>query len=204
MARLRVSASDIDSFRYFMAAEDGDLGDLLARLRRQTPPSEAMLAGTALHKALETGEAGTLTEIECDGYHFDIAFDGQLDLSPTRETKATRDYEIGGHVITLVGKVDGIHGRRIEDHKFTSRYDAERFLGGYQWRTYLELFDADRFRWNVFEGREVGERHYTITNFHQLGMSRYPGMGDDVVRELGRYVEFAERHLPEMYGREPA
>jgi len=199
MAAIRVSASDIDSFRYFMADEDGDLADLLSRLRREAPPTEAMLAGTALHGALERCEAGDLTEIEADGFRFTLDFDGELDLAPTREVKATRLYDVGAHTVTLVGKVDAVHGRRIEDHKFTSRYDPERFLNSYQWRIYLDLFGADQFRWNVFEGREIGDRHYTITNFQKLPMWRYPGLADDVRQELTRFVDFAAQHLPEKF-----
>ncbi|MGA0595651.1 hypothetical protein [Enterovirga sp. CN4-39] len=197
MAAIRVSASDIDSFRYFMADEEGDLAGLLARLRRQEPPSEAMLAGTALHAALETCRDGSMDEVVSDGFRFTFAFDEELDIPPTREMKATREYEIGGHAVTLVGKVDAVLGRRIDDHKFTSRYDPERFLGSYQWRIYLDIFGADLFRWNVFEGRETGDRHYTINHLHKLTMHRYPGMGDDIQRELSAFVEFLSVHMPE-------
>lgn len=199
MAAIRVSASDIDSFRYFMADEDGDLSALLAQLRREEPPTEAMLAGTALHGALERCAGGDLTEIEADGFRFVFAFDGELDLAATREVKATREYDVAGHTVTLVGKVDAVHGRRIEDHKFTSRYDPERFLNSYQWRAYLDLFDADLFRWNVFEGRETGDRHYTIGKFEKLSMWRYPGLADDVRQELARFVDFAAQHMPEKF-----
>jgi hypothetical protein len=197
MALLRVSVSEIDSFRYFMADEDGDLSSLLARLRREEPPTEAMQAGTALHAALETCRDGSLDEVISDGFRFTFAFDEELDLPQSREMKATREYGIDGHTVTLVGKVDAVLGRRIDDHKFTSRYDAERFLGSYQWRAYLDLFDADQFRWNVFEGRETGERHYTITNLHKLTMHRYPDMEADLRRQLSAFVDFVSAHMPE-------
>jgi len=199
MPSIRVSATDIDAFRYFMADEEADLPALLARLRREEPPSESMLAGTALHKALENSADGSLDEIESDGYHFVFAFEDELDLPAIRELKATSEYRIGDAVVTLVGKVDAVHGRRIDDHKFTSRYDAERFLGSYQWRVYLELFEADEFRWNVFEGRETDAKRYTISNFHKLTMRRYPGMRDDIIRELEAYVAFARVHMPERF-----
>ena len=37
---LRVSASDLDAFRYFMNNEEAELSDLLAQLRRETPPTQ--------------------------------------------------------------------------------------------------------------------------------------------------------------------
>ena len=199
MLTLRVSATDLDAYRRFRDNEDVELEDLLAQLRRESPPTEAMMAGTALHSALEMLADGEHQSIAIDGYQFDFEADGEVDIPPIREMKATRDYLVSGVLVTLVGKVDAIHGRRVDDHKFTSRYDAERFLNGYQWRVYLEVFGADEFRWNVFEGRARPEadRHYVITSIHQLTMHRYPGIAEDVEREVAEFVDFARVHLPE-------
>lgn len=199
MKTLRVSASDIDALRYFLADDEAELADLLAQLRRETPPTEAMAAGTALHAALEVCQPGTHGELSADGYTFEFRADGEIDLPEIREIKATREYEVDGCLMTLVGKVDAIHGRRVDDHKFTSRYDAERFLGSYQWRVYLDVFGADEFRWNVFEGRQdtSDPKRYVIYNVHQLTMHRYPGMDADVRRALQTFLDFARQHLPE-------
>ena len=199
MQTLRTSASDIDALRYYMAHEDADLAELLASLRREKPPTEAMLAGTALHTALENCAHGDHPELRAEGYTFELVCEGELDLPEIRELKATRDYEIDGCLVTLVGKVDGLHGRRIDDHKFTSRYDAERFMGSMQWRIYLEVFGADEFRWNVFEGRQstYDPQRYIIHSLHRLHMHRYPGMGDDVERAVAQFLNFARVHLPE-------
>ncbi|MCB2080936.1 MAG: hypothetical protein KDE55_24950, partial [Novosphingobium sp.] len=199
MDTLRVSATDIDALRYYRDSEDGDLSELLARLRREAPPTEAMLAGTALHKALETAADGTVKGFAADGFTFSFETEAEVDLPAIREMKATREYEIGGCLVTLVGKVDALHGKRIDDHKFTSRFDPERFLNSYQWRIYLDIFDADEFRWNVFEGRESASKNYLITGVHPLTMYRYPGMADDIARALRAYVEFAWHFLPERF-----
>ncbi len=207
MQTLRVSASDVDAWRYFLANEDAELADLLAQLRRETGQTEAMRAGTALHKALELSEPGNHGELKADGYTFAFKADGEIDLPEIREVKATRDYEIDGCLVTLVGKVDAIHGKRIDDHKFTGRYDCERFMNSYQWRVYLDVFDADALRWNIFEGRPLPDdpTWYNINAVHRLTMHRYPGLGDDVRRELARFVDFARAHLPEKFGKvEPA
>lgn len=199
MNTLRVSATDIDAHRRYRAEEDVELADLLAQLRRESPPTESMMAGTALHAALENAEPGDFARLSADGYAFDFDTEGEIDLPSIREMKATREYEIAGTLVTLVGKVDAIHGRRVDDHKFTAQYDAERYMGSYPWRVYLEVFGADEFRWNIFEGREDGPKSYVIRNIHKLTMHRYPGMAADVVAELGRFVEFARDHLPEKF-----
>lgn len=199
MDALRVSVSDLDALRYFLTNEDAELEPLLAQLRRESEPTPAMRAGTALHTALEISTPGEYGDLTADGYTFVFDIDGEVDLPEIREVKESRDYLVNRCVVTLVGKVDALHGRRVDDHKFTSRYDGERFMGSYQWRAYLDIFDADEFRWNVFEARPDKDdaKRFIIRDIHRLTMHRYPGMREDLERELARFVDFARQHLPE-------
>lgn len=197
MRTLRVSASDIDAYRRFRDNDDVELADLLAQLRRESAPTPAMMAGTALHAALETIENGDYQSIAIEDYQFDFETDAEIDVPPVREMKVTGQFVIGDVLVTLVGKVDAVHGKRVDDHKLTARFDPERFMNSYQWRVYLMLFRADEFRWNVFEAKEITETHYAITAVHPLTMHRYPGMEDDVMRELDLFVGLAQAHLPE-------
>lgn len=196
---MRVSATDIDAFRRWRDDEEAELEPLLAQLRREMAPSKPMLAGTALHAALEVAEPGEFSRLEALGHTFDLEIDGEIDLPPIRELKVTAEHVIDGVPVTVVGKVDAVLGRRVDDHKFTSRFDPERFLASFQWRIYLDVFGADTFRWNVFEGRAIGERHYVIHSLHRLTCYRYPAMRDDIVRELRQFVAFAREHLPERF-----
>jgi hypothetical protein len=204
MDTLRVSTTDLDKYRAFRGDEDADLATFLAELRepfRQTP---SMAAGTALHAFLELADAVETAEITLtSGHTFVFDCDATVDLPPIREMKQTGEYLVGGCLLTLVAKVDAVHGKRIDDHKFTGNYDAERFLSSYQWRAYLDVFGADQFRWNVFEGYEApeGSKRYRITNVHQLSAHRYPTMREDVERELELFVDFARRCLPERFKR---
>lgn len=197
MPSIRVSATEIDSLRYFLANESAELEPLLAQLRRQSEPTEAMMAGTALHEALERAGHGEVDALAFGGYCFAFPSDAEIDLPEIRECKATREYRSDGVNVTLVGKVDAIHGRRVYDHKMAGRYDPERFMASLQWRCYLEIFGADEFVWNIFEAKPVADRHYRISNFHRLTMHRYPGMHRDVMRAVGEFVDFAKLYLPE-------
>lgn len=199
MDMLRVSATDIDQLRYFHDTDDMELADLIARLKHLMPSSEAMEAGTALHAALEHAEPGAHKGLTRDGFTFSFETDAEIDLPPIREMKATRLYLIDDCEVTLVGKVDGIHGKRIDDHKFTAKFDADRYFDSYQWRLYLEVCNADHFRWNVFEALESAPRNYLIRNVHKIDQRRYPGMGEDVQRALAEFVLFARQHLPERF-----
>src|SRR5579883_1280186 len=94
--------SEAEAFRQWREDEEAELADLLARLRGEVPPSEAMLAGTALHKALELADDGESDTLEADGYQFVITADITLALPKIREVRASKDY--GG--ITITGKLD--------------------------------------------------------------------------------------------------
>lgn len=201
---LRVSTTEIDLLRRFYDEEDADLADLVRQLRRLMPSTEAMEAGSALHKALETAEPGDHKGFEQDGFTFSFETDVAIQLPAIREMKATATYEIEDTTVTLVGKVDAIHGRKVYDHKFTARFDADRYLDSYQWRIYLELFGADAFQWNIFVAIESAPRNYLIRDFHNLTMHRYPGMREDVERALADFVRFARFHLPERFVRAAA
>ena len=214
MRRIRVSVTDLDAYRYFRENENVELGDFLAQMRRETDPTEAMRAGTAFHKALELANDGEYAALEADGHHFAIAEDIELFLPAIREMKATKEYSFGDIIVTLVGKVDAICGRTVYDHKFTKRFDPDRFLSGYQWRAYLDIFEADRFEWNVFEGRARSSRdpgepmngvnEYFVTRFHPLAADRYPGLRKDLQQEIADFVDMATNHLPEKFTPEAA
>lgn len=199
MQALRVSATDVDQLRYYNSTDEMELAELIARLKHLMPSSEAMEAGTALHKALELAVPGDHKGLEADGFTFAFDTEAEVDLPAIREMKATRDYLVDDVTVTLVGKVDGIHGKRVDDHKFTAKFDPDRYLESFQWRSYLEIFGADTFRWNIFEAREDAPRYYVIRNVHRLQMDRYPGLGEDVERELREFVLFARDHLPERF-----
>jgi hypothetical protein len=204
MLSLRVSATDLDQLRYYRDTDNMELAELIARLRHLMPSSEAMEAGTALHKALELAEPGEHKGFNQDGFLFSFETDAEIDLPPIREMKTTMDLIIDGVNVTVVGKVDAIHGNWIADHKFTAKFDPDRYLDSYQWRLYLHIFGADEFRWNIFEAQESAPKHYVIRNFHPLRIHRYPGMAEDVERELGEFVRFARDHLPEKFVRDAA
>ena len=197
---MRMSATDLDAFRYWRDNEDADLGALVSQLRRELPPTEPMLAGTAFHKALELAPYEDATDtLTADGYTFRMELDAVLDMPAIRELKATREMVVDGEPVTLVCVADTVNGQRIEDHKLTSRFDADRYLASYQWRVNLLVFDAQEFRWNAFEAQQVEPGLYAVRALHQLSAVRYPGMEEDVQREIGAFIAFARQYLPERF-----
>lgn len=202
---MRCSVTELDAFRRWRVDEEAELEPLLRQLRKLEPPSEAMRAGSALHKALELAEPGAFGCLKADGYRFDFDAQVELALPDLREIKAEKVYMVGDEPIVVVGKVDTLEGLKVGDHKSTSRFDAERFMDAYQWRYYLDIFAADVFEWNVFEMAEQPEpQTYKVFGFHQLRQYRYAELQEDCLALLRDFVGFAHAHLPERFQRAAA
>lgn len=201
---MRVSVTDIDQWRYWKDAEDMELSDLLARLRRQGEESEAMRAGIALHRALELAGPSESDSLECGGYTFTFECECALALPAAREVKVSKSIMVGDTEVTLIGKVDAWQGLTVYDHKTTSQIDAERFMSSYQWRFYLWMFNARQFVWNIFQTAPDPKtpRAYRVREFQQLTQWAYPALADDCMRELSEFVEFARE--TDAYGTEPS
>jgi hypothetical protein len=192
-----VSVSDLESFRRYSVDEDFPLEVLLRQLRRLDEPNEKMRAGTALHSILENAcELDVFTRIEQDGFTFRFDCDGELPLPTVRELRGQRAYQANGAHVILKGRVDDLDGMTVEDHKFTGQFDAQGYGDSLQWRAYLSIFGATRFIYNVFVGdKEERTGEWVVKDFHRLPLYRYPEMESDLVRWIGRYVDFARTHL---------
>jgi hypothetical protein len=183
--------TEVESFRIWKGDEDLDLGWILSRLRDRVE-SEAMRVGTAFHKALELGSVGDYDMLSGDGYLFHVNADITLELPTIREVRTGKQYGD----LTVSGQVDAIDGRIIYDHKTTKQFDADRYMESYQWRYYLDLFDADAFRYNVFVLKETDDpKVYVVSDFHRLEQRRYPDLHADCERLAGQFAEFAREHL---------
>lgn len=183
--------SNIDAFRRWREDDDQTVEDLV-RFITVDEPTEAMKAGTAFHKALETAGYGDHRVLEAEGYTF-LLDGGLLELPALRELRAYGQY--GGLAVT--GQVDGLHGRIVIDHKTTSRFDPERYLNGAQWKFYLDLFGANVFRWHVFEITELAAREYRVAPPQVLTTYRYPEMHTYCQQLAAEYLDFANQFLRE-------
>lgn len=182
--------SSIETFRRWRLDEDMTAADLVARLT-DFQPTPAMLAGTAFHKALEDAEPGEYGELAANGYTF-LLPDAHIALPDIRELRAYGRYG----PLAVTGQVDGLHGKRVEDHKTTASFRPDGYIEGCQWRFYLDIFGADVFRWNVFEVVEVDDMTYRVKPPHILEQCRYPGLHDDCMDLAREFYQFAAEHIP--------
>lgn len=185
--------SNIETFRRWRLDEEQDAADLVARLT-DFQPTEAMLAGTAFHKALEDAVPGEYDQLHSHGYTF-LLPDAEIALPDIRELRAYGRYGD----LQVTGQVDALHGKRVEDHKTTASFRPDGYLEGCQWRFYLDLFGADVFRWNVFEISPVRDSPmtYQVKPPHLLEQCRYPGLHEDCMALASDFHDFLLQNLPE-------
>lgn len=206
---LRISVSDLESWRYWKANEDSTLDELVARLTKKDPPTPQMEAGRALAKLFEFATPRSIDSWELDGWAFRFELDGaRFTLPAARELKAEVVFATPSGPVTLVGMVDGLDGLIVRDQKLTEKFDPERYLDSLQWRSYLTMFGAREFTYDIFvakyereRGRTVvvdGEETFvegaftkkvTIREYHPLTFYAYPNMRDDVQRAVNELAE---------------
>lgn len=196
---LRVSVTSIDSWLYTLSHENADVQKLLSDLRGEGVRSEPMIASSALHRALERAEPGESNDLIADGYRFIIKPDVELTLPAIRELKLEVEIPIDAALtVTQVGKVDGLEGRTVYDHKGTKKFEPDYFLDSFQWKQYLNMSGADTFQWNVFEidwerWTMLGDcKELSVTGYHELRQYRYPGMADDCMDLLRGFLSFLD------------
>lgn len=191
MPDLSFSVSQMDVFRAWEQDPEAQLGWLIKALTTREE-TEDMRRGLAFHKALETITAGEVDCVESSGYRF--LFDGEFELPllPFREAKGSKNY-CG---VEIRGRVDGISGSLILDHKASTWFDAEKYFKKYQWRYYLDIFKADKFKWYVWEMQEADDpMTYVVRDLHILEQYRYPELEQDCKKLAMRMKLFAEQYL---------
>ncbi|HYE57624.1 MAG TPA: hypothetical protein VD948_03920, partial [Rhodothermales bacterium] len=149
---IRLSVTDLESFRYWKASEDSTVADLVAKLTRAEPPTPQMQAGAAFARLMEHAGERSMDEEQVDGWTFYFDVESELALPAVRELKGEMVIETPSGPVTLVGKVDGFDGK-VYDQKLTERWEAERYVDSLQWRAYLVMFGAREFVYDVFRAR---------------------------------------------------
>ena len=97
--------------------------------------------------------------------------------------------------MTLVGKADAVYGKHVFDHKLTETFDAEKYTDSLQWRAYLVLFDADRFTYNCFTGKEKNGE-WIVSELNRLTVNRYAEVEKDVAVAVRNLENFIRNYIP--------
>lgn len=193
-----VRVTRLDAFRIWRETEELDMDWLLAHiLEEKEPPTQEMLAGTALHKAFQflrgfEAPDQEVSSIEQDDFRFDFNCDCKLVLPELREQEFARLYDN----VLVTGHVDGLlKNGTVVDYKTTGQFDPTRYMESYQWRFYLDLSGADVFLYQIFVMRPFGPPGcYDIWETHLLKQFRYPELHDDCMQLVRDYRDTILAH----------
>lgn len=198
---LRISVSDLDSYLYWRESEEAPLDELLMRLRGCQDENDQMRAGKALKSFFARAGEGEILNVTVDGIQFVFAIDEDLALPALQEQSAERVLHTRSGPVKLVGRIDGLEGDTLTMFKLTEKFDVERYIDSYQWRSYLALFNARRFDYHVFCARydtnRDGSLRITLHDYHRLPVYTYGGLVDDVDKALDGLAEIVAKHMPD-------
>ena len=193
---MRLSVTTVEAFRLWR--DTGDwmaLEDLEATIRKDQPPNENMLRGSAFHDVIERPAATAETGLEGTQYRSgEYVFGGEgmarvLALLPkgrVAECKAT--WTFGG--ITISGKADALHALDAYEAKCTAKLDVEKYFDSFQWRAYVVMFNVQRVHYILGQHYDNGGRHVVIEHVLPMTLYRYPNVEDDVKRTASECAEF--------------
>lgn len=201
--KAKIHCTDLDQYLWYQRIESMAPGELRNRLLRLEPPPEKAKMGTALHSIFENpppkkaSSPGGWERIERDGYVFVFECDVEVCVSRIKEIRANKTYDVDGIEVTLTGKCDDLKGNKVCDHKLTFKPKPETYMDSYQWRAYLDIFNADVFEYFIYHGYAKG-KEITIRDFSAMQMYRYPGMKDDLIKGIRDLLGFVKEFVPEM------
>ncbi|MCP4569063.1 MAG: hypothetical protein GY841_15925 [FCB group bacterium] len=193
--KITLHVTDIDSYVWFRRIESMTVEEMRGRLLRTAPANDQMRMGTAWHSILEDPPE-EIDEIERDGFTFNVACDAEIVLPQIREVRACENYFIDGVEIRLTGKCDGASGNKITDHKLTFKPNPTTYTTAYQWRAYLDIFNADVFEYIIYSARKKKDI-VTIHDVSTMRMYRYPGMESDLKVGIFELLQFIKAYVPE-------
>ena len=196
MKKITIHTTDIDSFQWYKRIDSMTKDEMIGRLLRTEPPNEQILMGTAFHSVLEN-PPDEIDIVERDGFTFKVECDCELEIPPITEIRTAKGYQIDDCSVTITGKCDGMNGNRIDDHKLTFRPNPENYFTSYQWRSYLDMFKADYFRYIIYSARKKGKL-VTIYDVSEMKLYRYPEMTEDLKSGIAELLAFIKEHVPQM------
>lgn len=196
---IRVSVSNLDKYAAYLNDEEFPLDLLLRDLRGQTPRTSAMERGHAFAKAMEqVGDNSDM--LVAEGHAFAFTCDAEIETWPRRELKAEKDY--GGIIVSA--RCDRLRGNIIADDKTTASFTAggvEKYIDKWQWRYYLDIFNAHEFVWHIWECREIEtddrpgiKAAWNVFAHHVIRNYRYPELGTECREFAHEYKQFAEQN----------
>jgi len=197
---LRISATLLQDFALYLNEDwftEAMIQDSIKGVFKSTPEIQM---GLAYHKLLERPQKNLEGLYERNGFRFaPEAIESMLEKLEPGVFEVKLEKSVGftreGDDVVLVAKVDHIAGLHVSEFKTTTDpFNAEKYLGSYQWRTYCLVFEAQQLSYHVAVLEPVDDR-IQLRDLASMNVYPYTGLESDVtamVRELVRYLRISK------------
>lgn len=205
----RISATSLEKFRRFMneVSPFDTEESLIQTLSGQFKGNDKTKVGGAFHKLIE----GEYKKVGALYMADDILFlkeqaDVALEFRTAHpfmihEIPLSKVYNTAYFPIQVTGRVDGLEGTIIHDHKCKfSMVKWFEYTDSIQWKIYLDVMDVDTFLYNVFAVKGFEQLPATapfslgtdvqITPLDPMPCLRYCTMQDDITGLLNDFIEY--------------
>ena len=160
--KVRVTKSLLDSWLYSFRKEDGYEDFLRTLNREKTPPTQAMLDGTAYENMLNNVLNGE--PLYQDNEYYNVLLEMACELQGSaQQVVLFKDTEVDGVPTLLHGVLDYLIASHIYDCKFSKTYHLNKYLWEYTAQTgmYLALVpEAVDFTYIITDGKYVYRERY--------------------------------------------
>lgn len=194
---------------------------LIANIKGEKESSLEQSIGIAFHEVLEKpfdsydryarncgGEEGFMA-LNGNCFEYDIIVPAYtiIDYNFPFEVKSNKIYHIDGEFIKVVAKADQLEGRWVNEHKTSfgsiyltregeltsgESYEFDRYYKSFQWRFYLDIFEADRVQYKIFElaNDKTNNHRLKLLDIHTPSFVPYPDLQSDINNILSEFLIF--------------
>lgn len=162
MEKVRVTKSLLDAWLWSFRKKDGWESFLSTLNREKTPPTQAMLDGTAYENMLNNILNGE--PLYMDNEYYDVLCEMACELQGSaQQVVLFKDVMVDEHPTLLHGVLDYLIAGHIYDCKFSKNYHLNKYLWEYTAQTgmYLALVpEAKDFTYIITDGKFVYRERY--------------------------------------------
>lgn len=214
---MKIAVTTIEQFRRYCAGTT-TLENLLSSIRGEFTPSQWMELGTAFHAILEEpskyvvfcdqhGEATEHHAYLCDDLFFpaeaiEPCIDA-MDYSGAFEVKTSKKYFVGSEEVTVVAKCDQLLGMTVIENKTRwGQFDYDGYAESCQWRFYLDIFNVEAVKYNVFCMNYTVSRGIELNSIETFTMHDYCDLQSDLQQLLSDFIYFINTQNLQHYFRD--
>jgi hypothetical protein len=205
----RISVTSLEKFRRYMneVSPFDTEESLIHALSGTFKGNDKTKVGEAFHKLIEgefveQGKMFLADEILFTNEQASVAFKFRQEHPiMIHEVSLYKVYETAYGPIQVSGRVDGLKGMQIHDHKCKFRnVKWKEYTDSIQWKIYLDIMNVDTFLYNVFEVKgflrlptsspfELGQDVMFIPH-EPMHCLRYSTMQDDIGSLLNEFLAY--------------